>query len=81
MKFQRKTKNVGILKEPKCSIKTNIIMKTVPSHGLMPIKSALDVSVILSRPWMVSALGEQHVILSQEHEGLCASIWTALVPF
>lgn len=49
-------------------------MKTVPSHGPIPIKSALDRRVILNQTWMVSALGEQCFMLSQEHKGLGASI-------
>lgn len=54
-------------------------MKTVLSHGPIPIKSALDRRVILNQTWMVSALGEQCFMLSQEHKGLGASIWTVRV--
>lgn len=54
-------------------------MKIIPSHGLITIKSALDRRVILNQTWMVSALGEQCFMLSQEHKGLGASIWTVHV--
>ena len=61
------------------ALKPVSVMKTVPSHGPIPIKSALDRRVILNQTWMVSALGEQCFMLSQEHKGLRASIWTVRV--